>query len=77
MNRRLDNVTDAISQLVNTLFLPHPHGTDANETVSGRCYRQGWYRAERIINAIVFWVPDHCRGAYEKDLDRARRLLGL
>lgn len=75
MRRRLSNVLDAISQLLNCLLLPNAHDTDANETISGRAYRAGWTRTERVINALWFWAEDHCRGAHRKDVSRAAKLL--
>lgn len=73
--RRLHNVTDALSQFGNALLLPRPWDTDANESISGRSYREGWRLAERIINVLIFWDADHCRRAYERDMERARKLV--
>lgn len=62
---------DACSQLLNVVVL----GGDANESLSGRAYRQGWTEIEAAINALVFWEQDHCRRAFEADLERARVLI--
>lgn len=75
--RRLENSADAFSQFVNCAFLPRPFDTQANESVSGRCYREGalegrggaWRLAQRAIDAVwrVFGTEAHCHGAYMKD----------
>ena len=65
---RLMRALDACSQLANVVLL----GGDANESISGRAYRQGWTRTEAAINTLLFWEPDHCRLAFEADLARAR-----
>lgn len=77
VRKRLGNVGDALSQLLNVAFLPGAAETDANESVSGRAYRQRWSRVTRVIDSVVFWQPDHCRRAYEYDVLRAKRLLGI
>ena len=69
---RLGKVGDALSQLLNVALLRNHHDTDANESISGRSYRKGWTRAERAINALLFWDADHCRSAFYRDLERAR-----
>jgi hypothetical protein len=59
----LGNIWSAISQLLNVvLLLGQP-----NESISGRCYRQSWLLPMRVINAVLFWQPNHCRGAYSTD----------
>lgn len=50
----------ACSQLLNVLLLNgHP-----NESVSGRCYREGWRTAEALINAIFWFDPEHCLSSH-------------
>lgn len=75
---RLIKAGDALSQMCNVLFLPNHHETDANESISGRSHRMSWHRTERTIDTL-FWVifgqEGHCRKAYYKDLERARRKL--
>lgn len=65
-------VGSAISQLLNVLIL---FGKDENESISGRAYREPWYFAERLINAVIFWDEQHCREAYMNDLRRAAQTL--
>ena len=69
---RLVKMGDALSQFVNVFWPFWDHReTNANESISGRCYREkrGF---RRVVNALFFWQDDHCKGAYEKDLARAR-----
>lgn len=58
----------AIDQLVNTIF-----GGMADETISSRLYRRklrGKPLAANIVNVIFFWQKDHCKEAYESELNR-------
>ena len=68
---RLHRALDACSQLLNVVLLDG----DANESISGRCYREEWETAERIINSVFFWESAHCRLAYYADVQRARDVL--
>lgn len=57
----------ALSQAANAALLNgHP-----NESLSAHCHRAGWKRAEKIIDAIFFWQPNHCRSAYLTDVEWA------
>lgn len=73
--RRLVMIGDALSQLGNVAWpFWSVRDTSANESISGRCYRER--RAFRhVINALFFWQDDHCRIAFEADLARARALV--
>lgn len=56
-------VMACVSQTANVVFLNgHP-----NETISGRCYREGRTEWVEIIDAIFFFDPEHCLGSYLKD----------
>ena len=70
---RIGKIGDALSQLVNVALLPRHRETTANESVSGRAYREGW-RAARWIDAVFFWQrnPGHCERAYLADVARAK-----
>jgi hypothetical protein len=72
---RLWKIGDALSQLANVALLPGHTSTTANESISGRSYRCGWTRAERLINWLFWSDPDHCRQAHLRDLKRAKRLM--
>ena len=69
---RIVKIGDALSQLVNVAALPRHRETTANESVSGRAYREGW-RVARWIDALFFWQrePGHCERAYLADVERA------
>lgn len=80
LRRRAANVADALTQLGNALALPRPYDTNANESVSGRCYREAvmerrggaWLWAHRAIDWVfeLFGQREHCLGAYLTDLAR-------
>ena len=59
----------AIDQLVNTLL-----GGYADETLSSRAWRLYVERnrpiPKMIINAIFWWQDNHCKEAYESELER-------
>lgn len=59
---------DGFSQLCNVTFF----NGDPDESISGRCWRQDRKWAVTIINKIFFKQIDHCRGAYQEDLKRAK-----
>lgn len=67
----LTRVFDAISQLLNVVFL----NGDANESISGRSHRSEWLITETVIDTLLFWEPGHCYWAYMNDLERARQLI--
>jgi hypothetical protein len=71
---RLWKVGDALSQLANVALMPNHKQTNANESISGRAYRQQW-RIQKVINLLFFWQENHCKNAYELDLGRARASL--
>lgn len=60
----------AVDQLINTLFCGY-----ADETLSSRAHRhyldgsRKWPRY--LINMLFFWQADHCKTAYESELERA------
>lgn len=76
MIRYLISVGDAASQLLNALVFC---SMNANESLSGRCHSKRhtyFYGTLRIFVNVLFWFQeDHCRFAYERDLERARELL--
>lgn len=59
----------ALDQFVNTIF-----GGYADETISSRSHRayvsgkRKWTR--NIINVLFFWQDDHCKKAYESEINR-------
>jgi hypothetical protein len=76
MLNRLLAIGDAFSQFCNVAFLPRLHETDANESISGRSYRQGWTKTQKTIDALFYvFERDHCKKSYEADIERAKSLL--
>ena len=72
MTSRLIRAGDAVSQFCNVVFL----NGEANESISGRCYREGWKRTERFIDAVFSpFESGHCKNAFENDLQRAKELV--
>ena len=70
--RRLIKIGDALSQLLNVIFLDgHP-----NESLSGRAWRTGsnWYK---VIDFILWFDKNHCKVAYENDVKYAKSLLNI
>jgi hypothetical protein len=71
----LIRVGDWLSAGLNTLLL----GGTPDESTSGRSWREGelegnpvWQRRRQRIDWLIWWEDDHCRRAYEADLQRAR-----
>lgn len=62
----------AVDQLVNTML-----GGFADETLSSRAYRHAAIKKDRtwpmtIIDAIFFWQDQHCKQAYESEIERSQ-----
>lgn len=60
----------AIDQLANAILWGY-----VDETLSSRAHRMAeskkrWRIAERFINGLFFWEPDHCKVAYQAELAR-------
>lgn len=59
----------AIDQFINTLFAGY-----ADESLSSRAWRLYLERnrkwAYQLINLLFFWQKDHCKVAYESELER-------
>ena len=71
LTRFIGALWNIASQAVNVVFL----GGHPNESVSGRCHREPWPHAKRLVNSMFFWQKDHCRSAYTNDLEWARDYL--
>ena len=67
---RFIRTLDAVSQLANVVLFDG----DANESISGRAFKESW-KSEKFINTIIFWEKDHCKLAYFTDLARAKTLV--
>lgn len=60
----------AIDQLLNTLI-----GGYADETLSSRAHRRrlrGKGGVAKVIDCLFFWQDEHCKTAYESELERAQ-----
>lgn len=75
---RVSGLAVLASQAINVIVF----GGMPDETVSGRCYREGvlggsrrWARRRRIVDAVFFWDIDHCRRSHENDVAFARMIL--
>jgi hypothetical protein len=68
----LFQVLIAFDQLLNTLL-----GGQADETLSARAHRmrmkrhKWWGWTARAIDLLFFWQKEHCKTAYESELQRA------
>jgi len=68
---RIISSLDALSQWVNVTFFPRVQDTTANESVSGRSYREGVPKRVRFIDFVCFWEKEHCRKSFENDYRRS------
>lgn len=60
----------ALDQLINTMI-----GGYADETLSSRAHRRrlrGKGGVAWVIDHIFFWQDEHCKTAYESELERAQ-----
>ena len=71
---RIQMIGSALSQLLNVTFTFDLTKTGPNESVSARMHRQG-RRRQRLVDALFFVQPDHCKKAHLSDVADARALL--
>lgn len=72
--RLAEMMVSLLSRGFNAAFL----GGSTHQTTSARAHIEtgpGWRRARRIINAVIFWQPDHCAWAWEQEVAEARKTL--
>lgn len=67
----------SVDQFFNTLL-----GGYADETLSARAYRHAEIKKDRrwpmaLINALFFWQDEHCKHAYESELERSHLPPGM
>lgn len=67
----------AIDQFVNTLLWGY-----ADETLSARAYRHAEIKKDRrwpmwIIDHLFFWQDEHCKQAYESEIERTQLPPGM
>ena len=70
MPKRSEQIPIALDQLINTIF-----GGWADETISSRAWRKrddgrGWALLRRVIDCLFRRQKDHCKTAYESELQR-------
>lgn len=63
----LNNLWIAFSALINVLFF---NGSPI-ESFSSRCYSEPRPKTMWLINKIIFWQNNHCRGAFAHDMQMA------
>lgn len=62
-----------LDQFINTLI---PNGY-ADESLSSRAYRRACIKKDRmwpmwIIDHLFFWQDEHCKAAYESEMERSQ-----
>lgn len=60
-----------VSRFINAAFF----GGSTHMTTSARAHIEPWPRRKRFINALFFWQDDHCKWAWEREVDEARKTL--
>ena len=71
--RILNDLVSLLSRALNAMLF----GGSTAQTLSARAhleapYSLAWRRRREMINGIFFWQEDHCRYAWELELERAR-----
>lgn len=65
----MKQVLIALDQFLNALL-----GGWADETLSARAFRNSdkkrWANVAKVIDAIFFWQPNHCKGAWKSEVFR-------
>lgn len=68
----------AIDQLLNVLvcmFINPFEKHWADETFSSHTYRHyrddHWKLMYKVVNTLFFWQPEHCKQAYQSEIERA------
>lgn len=75
MKAYLVAVGDAISQLLNAVFL---NSRNPNQAISSRCWEQRYHWFFRRLKKVIDWVAykvfkqdNHCEKSWQRDLERA------
>lgn len=50
-------------------------GGSTHQTLSARAFIEPWPRLRRFINALFFWQDNHCRIAWQREVENARKTL--
>jgi hypothetical protein len=67
----LCRVGHALSVLANVVFL----NGKPNESVSARCYREGWEKAEEALDDLFWFDKNHCYNSHINERVWAREIL--
>lgn len=59
------------SRFINAAFL---RGS-TYQTTSARCYIEQWEAAQKFIDALFFWQDNHCKWAWEREVQEAMKTL--
>ena len=74
--RFAEAVASSVSRMVNASLL----GGSTHQTISSRAHIDAyasprWAVAEKCINRLFFWQDDHCRWAWEYEVENAIKTL--
>jgi len=69
--RLAEMLVSILSRIINAVFF----GGSTHQTTSARAHIEPWPRRKRIINALFFWQADHCKWAWEREVEEARKTL--
>lgn len=69
--RVVEMLISLVSRFVNAAIL----GGSTHQTTSSRAFIEPMPRLRNAINAVFFWQEDHCRWAWEREVEEARRTL--
>lgn len=74
--RILTDLVSLLSRFLNAFLF----GGSTAQTLSARSHleapaSEAWDRRRRFINRLFFWQQDHCRWAWEMEVERARYVL--
>lgn len=74
--RIANDLVSLLSRAINAFLF----GGSTAQTLSARSHLEAaassvWDRRRRFINALFWWQPDHCRWAWETEVERARYVL--
>lgn len=50
-------------------------GGSTHQTTSARAFIEPWPRRQRFINALFFWQDNHCKRAWQREVENARKTL--
>lgn len=75
-SRIFADLVSIISRALNAFIF----GGSTAQTLSARSHLEApfsvqWEERRRFINALFFWQKDHCRWAWEIEVERARHVL--